>query len=168
MAETAIVVLVPELEALVGSIWNERTSDGARGMPPHVTVLYPFVDDGDLAPAVPLVERALARSSSFEVAFRRAARFPETLYLVPEPGEPFVEITRALVDAFPGFPPYAGAFEEIVPHLTVAHGEPGRFDAIEREVTAALPVRVRVERAWLMTEHADRWQRHIAFPLDGH
>lgn len=44
MAETAVVVLVPELEPLVGD-WNRRhTGAGARGMPPHLTLLYPFVD----------------------------------------------------------------------------------------------------------------------------
>src|SRR5947208_10649014 len=133
MAETAIVVLVPELEALVGALRNQHTSDGADGMPPHVTLLYPFVDDAEVAHALPLVGRALARFVSFEVEFRRAARFPDTLYLVPDPAEPFVAVTRALVDAFPEYPPYAGAFDEIVPHLTVAHGEPERFDAIERE-----------------------------------
>src|SRR5436853_3070509 len=104
MAETAIVVLVPELEALVGSLRNEYTLDGAHGMPPHVTVLYPFVDDSEVVEAVPLVGRALTRFASFEVAFHRAARFPDTLYLVPDPAEPFVAVTRALADAFPEYP----------------------------------------------------------------
>ena len=44
MAETALVVVIPELEPLVAA-WRDRlTADGPRGMPPHVTLLYPFAD----------------------------------------------------------------------------------------------------------------------------
>ena len=38
MAETALVVLIPELEPLIGD-WRRRyTGDGGRDMPPHVTL----------------------------------------------------------------------------------------------------------------------------------
>lgn len=157
MAATAIVVLVPELEPLVGS---------AQEMPPHVTLLYPFVDDADAASVTAEVVQALARFAPFEVSFTAVRRWPETLYLEPEPAAPFVAITEALVSAFPSYPPYAGAYEEIVPHLTVAHGDPGGFDAVETELAPMLPVRVRVERAWLMAEDSSGWRRHTPFPLN--
>ena len=47
--------------------------------------------------------------------------FPESLYLVPEPDEPFILLTEAIVREFPEYPPYGGKFTEIVPHLTVAN-----------------------------------------------
>ena len=44
MAETAIVVLVPEAEPLVGAFRRNHTAEGAHGMGAHVTLLYPFGD----------------------------------------------------------------------------------------------------------------------------
>ena len=44
VAETAIVVLVPEAEPLVGEHRRRHTAEGARGMGAHVTLLYPFRD----------------------------------------------------------------------------------------------------------------------------
>ena len=44
MAETALEVVIAELEPLV-AVWRDRfTAEGPRAMPPHVTLLYPFAD----------------------------------------------------------------------------------------------------------------------------
>ncbi len=75
-------------------------------------------------------------------------------------------ITEALVNAFPDFPPYAGEFAEIVPHITVAQGDDEVLAAAERELEAQLPVKSRVERAWLVEDTAGGWRRHTAFPLE--
>jgi 2'-5' RNA ligase len=166
VAETAIVVLVPELEPLVASWRRSLTQDGERGMPPHVTLLYPFVDEADVDAARPKVARVLASFAPFEASFAATARFPDTLYLAPEPPAPFVAMTEALAGAFPEYPPYGGAFDEVVPHVTVAHGDQERFASIEDELRPVLPVSVRIERAWLMSDGPDGWRREAPFPLD--
>jgi hypothetical protein len=71
-----------------------------------------------------------------------------------------------LVNAFPDFPPYAGEFAQIVPHITVAQGDDEVLAATERELEAHLPVKSRVERAWLVEDAAGGWRRHTAFPLE--
>jgi 2'-5' RNA ligase len=165
MAATALVVLVPELEPLVGR-WRETfTGDGAAGMPPHVTLLYPFADDGEVERLLGEVERVVSPSSPFEVAFAEIRRWPGVLFLAPQPAAPFVALVDRLAEAFPEFPPYAGAYDEIVPHLTVAHGDDARFHAIAAELAPLLPVHVRVERAWLMVDE-DGWRRHTPFAFD--
>jgi 2'-5' RNA ligase len=166
MAETAIVVLFPELETLVGSIRATSTEDGARAMPPHVTLIFPFADTVRVDEQLPAVRNVLAGFRPFDVSFAAIARWPETLYLVPSPAEPLVAMTEALANAFPEHPPYGGAFDEIVPHLTVAHGASDEFDGIAAELSPALPLRARVERAWLMAHETGGWRRHTAFPLD--
>jgi hypothetical protein len=75
-------------------------------------------------------------------------------------------MTEALESAFPAFPPYAGAFDEIVPHVTVAQTDDEVLAAIERELVSQLPVRARVERGWLVENTPAGWRRHTAFPLD--
>jgi 2'-5' RNA ligase len=167
VAETALVVLVPELEPLVGHWRRSSTDDGARGMPPHVTLIYPFADDGDVERYLHAADRVFAEVASFEVAFTGLRRWPDVLYLAPEPAEPFVALVERLTGAFPDYLPYGGAYDEIVPHLTLAQGDDVRFDEIETAVRPFLPLRVRVERAWLMAETSEGWRRHTSFPLAG-
>jgi 2'-5' RNA ligase len=168
MAETALVILFPELEPLIGDSRRRHTSDGAREMPPHVTLIYPFADSADVDSRIALIRRELRRSAPFEVVFREAGRFPGTLYLKPEPAESFLAIAEALVRAFPEFPPYGGEHDEIVPHVTVAQGEETLLAGLEEELPARLQLQIRVERAWLMEDAPTGWRRHTAFPLDRH
>ena len=166
MAETALVLLLPELEPLIGA-WRRRyTGDGVRGMPPHVTLIGPFADSSEVDDLLERLGRVLAAFAPFEVALRGTARFPGLLYLRPEPAEAFVAITQALVRAFPDFPPYAGEFDEIVPHVTVAQADDDVLAAADQELDAQLPVKSRVERAWLVEDTPGGWRRHTAFPLE--
>jgi 2'-5' RNA ligase len=166
MAETAVVILLPELEPLIGG-WRRRyTRDGARGMPPHVTLIIPFADSADLDQRLGRLGRVLGAFGPFDVAVTETARFPGLLYLRPEPEEPFIAMTEALESAFPAFPPYAGEFDEIVPHVTVVQADEGILAGIERELVPQLPLRARVERGWIVENTPAGWRRHTAFPLD--
>jgi 2'-5' RNA ligase len=166
LAETALVALFPELEPLLGP-WRRRyTGDGPRGMPPHVTVIFPFADSAEADDLLEPLGRVFGAFAPFEIALRETARFPGLLYLRPDPGDTFVAITEALVHAFPDFPPYSGEFAEIVPHVTVAQGGDELLAATERQLEQQLPVKSRVERAWLVEDTAGGWRRHTAFPLE--
>ena len=67
MAETALVVLIPELEPLIGD-WRRRyTGDGARDMPPHVTLIYPFADAAAVDKRLETVARVLSAFGPFPV-----------------------------------------------------------------------------------------------------
>jgi 2'-5' RNA ligase len=166
LAVTALVALFPELEPLLGP-WRRRfTGDGPRGMPPHVTLVFPFADSAEADDLLEPLGRVFADFAPFELVLRQTARFPGLLFLRPEPAEIFVAITEALVRAFPDFPPYRGEFAEIVPHVTVAQGDDEVLAATERQLEQQLPVRSRVERAWLVEDTAGGWRRHTAFPLE--
>ena len=168
MAETALVVLLPELELLIGGWRRLYTGDGARGMPPHVTLIFPFADSADLGDRLAPLGKVLAAAAPFEVTLAETARFPGLSYLRPKPHEPFVAMTEALVAAFPEFPPYGGKFEEIVPHVTVAEADESVLAGAERDLVPKLPVKARVERVWLVENTPAGWRRHTAFPLDRH
>src|SRR2546421_2784896 len=155
MAETAVVVLFPELDALIGTLRRANTPDGAREMPPHATLLYPFADAGAVADLLPTVARELERFTPFELRFREVARFPDVLYLRPEPEAPLAGLTDALARAFPEFPPYGGTVDEIFPHVTVSRGADEVLDRARAALPAALDVTVRVERVWLMEDTAE-------------
>jgi 2'-5' RNA ligase len=166
VATTALVALLPELEPVIGN-WRRRyTGDGARGMPPHVTLIIPFTDSSEVDDLLEPLGRVLTAFAPFELELRETARFPGLIYLRPEPADPFVAITEALAQAFPCFPPYAGEFAEIVPHVTVAQGDDDVLAAAERELGTQLPVRTRAERAWLVEDTPSGWGRHTAFALE--
>ena len=168
MAETAIVVLIPELESLLGEPRRRYTGDGARGMPTHVTLIFPFADSSEVDARLTVIARMLGAFAPFELTFSETARFPGFLYLRPEPARPFVAMTEALAAAFPDFPPYGEEFDEIVPHVTVARADEGVLAALESELAPRLPAKARVERGWLVENTSGRWRRHTAFPLDRH
>ncbi|HET9507180.1 MAG TPA: 2'-5' RNA ligase family protein [Gaiellaceae bacterium] len=170
MAETALLIPVPEAAPHVDGYRSRFTPAHVVGLPPHVTLLYPFVDGAELTAGVLRdVERVVAAVDRFEVTFRSVARLegpPPTLYLVPEPAAPFAELTRALVAAFPAYPPYGGRYEEIVPHLTVATADAETLAAVAPAVSASLPLAAPVVEAWLMQcDVRGRWHLRRRFAL---
>ncbi|BEP51803.1 2'-5' RNA ligase family protein [Variovorax paradoxus] len=139
MAISAFAVKVPSAETLVGDLRQRFDATTKLGVPAHITVLVPFMDPQYITPAVlDRVQRALNRVAAFSFSLGRVGRFPATAYLAPEPPEPFIAMTKALVDVFPDFPPYGGAHQGVVPHLTVAHGEPSEADAAAAELQKRL------------------------------
>jgi hypothetical protein len=127
-------------------------------MPPHVTLLVPAPRD------VEAIAGVLGAFSAFAVVLARLDRFPGTLWLAPEPAEPFRRMIEALGRRFPEHPPYGGAFGEIVPHLTVAQSG---FDAAVSTLEAWLPLRSRAERAVLLEQaQPDHWREVASFELE--
>lgn len=169
--ESALIVPVPEAEALVGA-WRERYDDSARtGVPAHVTLLYPFLPPEEITPAD--LEQlsglfAAAPATRFDlVAVRRFSR--GVLYLAPEPEGFLRELTRRLWALYPHRPPYGGVFRDVIPHLTVAQdGDHSVLDAVEADVAPGLPIAAHATEAWLMVQGVNaRWQAGHRFPLLG-
>jgi hypothetical protein len=159
----ALLAPFPELAGVVEP-WLERTATQkpSSGIPAHVTLLYPCPEEiaviGDVVAAVP----------AFDVEFGELRRFPGTLWLAPDPVQPFVDLTEALVERFPEWLPYGGEFAEIVPHLTVAQGAGVTLDTAEEAVASRLPLRGRVREAVLFGEvEPGRWAPQVAFPFEG-
>jgi hypothetical protein len=160
VSQSVVLVPFPEVAEFVEP-WMERTcvnSKPSRGIPAHVTLLYPSPGDVDG------IARVLEGVAAFDVVFEETARFAEILYLVPKPQDRFAQMTQALVRRFPDWPPYGGKFAGILPHLTVAQGDAATLDAAERDVAPLLPVRARAHHAVLLNEvEAERWELQATF-----
>jgi 2'-5' RNA ligase len=171
MAQTAFVVRVPEAEELVGAL-RERFDASARlGVPAHITVLVPFMPPEQLSDLVRAqIAGAFSEVDSFTFVLQRVGRFPATAYLAPEPAEPFIALTRALIARFPEFLPYGGAHGgSVVPHLTVADGDPGKAALAERELKDLLELRAPIQSTCgsvaLLENSTGRWEEIHAFAL---
>jgi 2'-5' RNA ligase superfamily len=170
-ATTALVILVPEAEALGKEFREKYDPPAAEGMPAHVTVLSPFNKLEHIGEDVVAVLHSLfSRHPRFRFSLGALQRFPTALYLAPHPETPFQALTRAMADRYPEIPPYGGACSEIVPHLTIAQAnEAQRLDEISDEFHRAaggkLPIHGYAEQVWLMAKHAGRWRPQRAFAL---
>jgi len=169
--ESALVVLIPEAEALVEPFRKQFDPSAAMGVPAHVTILYPFKSPDKLTNDVLSFLRNLFQElPSFNALFTEIMRFPDAIFLAPEPAEPFRQMTMLIANRFPDTPPYRGAFKEIVPHLTVAQvSDPQQLEKIASDFYKAtlgkLPIHTRVNRVSLLEKSSGYWRVRTQFSL---
>ena len=139
MSISAFIVPVPSAEAFVGDLRRRFDATTELGVPAHITVLVPFMDPRHITPAaLDRAQSALTEVAAFSFSLNTVARFPTTAYVAPRSAEPFIRMTKALVEAFPDFQPYGGEHQGIVPHLTVAHGDAAEASAAAAELQSRL------------------------------
>lgn len=153
---SVLLVPVPELEPFV----RERhvfydpayVSDDPAFTHAHITALGPFLAEPDDA-AVATVARIAAATEPFDVALHRLDTFPNgVIHLVPEPDQPFRDLTARLCAAFPQCPPYGNQFPAVDPHLTLDWTSETVSEGSTRQLLGDLvPAHFRAERldlAW--------------------
>jgi hypothetical protein len=166
---TALVVVLADDDPTVRGFRQRHDPAAARGIPAHVTIVFPFVAGGADDPVLLAELGALyGKAAPFDVELARVERFPDHVWLAPEPQERFVELVERTTARFPDHPPYEGAFAEIVPHLTVGSGE--GIDAIDEaarsELGPQLPLHDRATAVSLLEEQPDGiWVNRTSFPL---
>ena len=170
--ESAVLVPVPEAEPVVSRHRARLDHAAELGVPAHVTVLYPFVVPSAItAAALAALAGAVASVSAFDCQFPVTAWFgQEVLWLAPRPEQPFRALTHVVSAAFPGYLPYGGAYDDVVPHLTVGDRPPGGaadLRAAEAGLLSALPISAHVSRVWLMcgATTPDSWRAVAELPL---
>jgi hypothetical protein len=157
MARTALIVVVPEADEVVGELRMRHDWSAARGVPAHVTVLFPFVDSDDVDEHS--LAEVLAAHPSFDFVLDRVERWDAGIvWLHPEPSRPFEELTAAVRRRWPDHPPYEGTVDVVIPHLTVSE--------TPIEIDVELPIRSRASAVTLIEETPEgNWVTRQAFPL---
>ena len=165
--ESAIIVPV-EVPVAVGRLRDRLDPVAALGVPAHVTLLYPFMPPALLSAEVrSRVGAIVGAEPGFSFVMRRMQRWPEVVWLAPEPDAPFRRLIAALAAEFPDYPPYGGAHEEVIPHVTIAADpRPGWLEAAERALPAMLPIRDVAREAQLIVQSGGaQWQVLWRLPL---
>jgi hypothetical protein len=125
-----------------------------------VTILFPFVDAGELDE--PAVAELIAHFPAFDFELDRVERFPDgTTWLRPMPSTPFVDLTAAVWQRWPERPPYGGAFDEVIPHLTISE------TPLDVELQLPIAARARVVTLIEEDEPSGRWTARLHLPLLG-
>jgi 2'-5' RNA ligase len=159
MPRSALIVVVPEAEALVAALRLRYDPMAAHGVPAHVTVLFPFDSPIDDATA-DRIGAICCQHPAFAAEFVAVERFPGlVVWLRPEPSEPFSALTAAVFAEFPEHPPYGGTIAEPIPHLTVADEvNAATASKLQAELDPRLPIRSQIDELTLLVEdEARRW-----------
>lgn len=125
-----------------------------------MTILFPFLDTADLDEAA--VADLISGFPAFDFELDRVERFPDgATWLRPVPARPFVDLTAAVWQRWPECPPYEGAFDEVIPHLTIS--------LTPIDVELQLPIAARAREVTLLEEDepSGRWTARLHLPLLG-
>lgn len=165
---TGIVIPVREAETIVRQRVMQVTPEllpRDQSLSAHITLLAPFlpiaeIDDGVISE----LERCFADVLPFSFTLTEVCEFPGGVtYLAPDPASTFRRITQELHRAFPEFPPYGGAFDEVVPHLTVPLAPGEDTDALRIAVHRLLPLTSHAIEAALV--HVEPHETHVIATL---
>ncbi|MDP8904606.1 MAG: 2'-5' RNA ligase family protein [Chloroflexota bacterium] len=166
--ESAIIIPV-ELPVAIKRLRDRMDASAAQGLPGHVALLYPFLAPESLdEDAREELRRLIGSHEPFSFVLSSVGRWPDAVYLAPQPAEPFSRLIAAL-EAYAGDRAHRRRQAEGAPHVTVARDRrPGYLEAAERALPAMLPVRGVAREAWLIVHRpGERWQRLWQLPLGG-
>jgi 2'-5' RNA ligase len=91
------------------------------GIPPHITLLYPWrnapLSNNDLNQ----LEQVLKNFKPFDLCLNRVETFEAgIIYLALKDDNPTKALMQAFASQFPETPLYGGAFNDVIPHLTIS------------------------------------------------
>ena len=163
---SALIVQI-ELPKPLADIRARHDPLASRGVPAHVTILFPFFPVDGLGPSVSAALGELTSAHRpFRARFDRAERRDAMIWLPPIQPEPFLELTAAVVGRWPRYQPYEGVFDTLIPHLTLVESS---TDAIARATATTLvagPFEVRVEELLLIGQaESGDWRELDRFRL---
>ena len=158
-----VIDLDPELPAIVDVHAELAPELRARGIPFHLTVLYPFAPPDEVDALLPPLEQVLARHGPFALELAGVGEWPGVVYADPEPSEPLRALMHDVWGALPAFPPYQGEHDDPHPHATIAVPDAASQAAVAARAREALreslPAQVTVAALLLLEEHEPGYWR---------
>jgi len=101
-----------------------------------------------------------------EIVFDAVCAFPSAVWLRPQQTGFFVDLTTRVWQHWPQHAPYEGAHSDVIPHLTVAHGD-GLEPSVAADLEPELPLRCRIEAVHLYAYTGGGWSDRARFPFAG-
>jgi 2'-5' RNA ligase len=172
---SALVVVAVEAEPVVRE-WRLRHQREAveRGLPAHLTILFPFVPATEIDDwLLTRLRRLYSPVRPFAYELASVESFPGAAWLAPAPAASFHALVDCARQAFPALPPYGAPDHVVVPHCTIGTADdPDAVAAMVRELREGLgprlPIRCRATELVLLAEGADgTWARRESIPFDG-
>jgi len=171
--ETSIDIHCGEVDALIAKWRHATVAMASRGVPPHITLLYPWRRAPITAADMSALKSVVKEQRPFSLVFTRVQHFSNrVLYLAVNEDSEVKTLRLKIVAAFPDASPYGGEFSTPITHLTIARApDDVTFDALMHEVSASvaseLPIEIFVREIVVMEEGEDtNWNVHSVIALD--
>lgn len=170
--QSTLLIPVLNAEPIVGKWRKQYHSSALRGIPTHITLLFPFLNPQLITESVINdLSSQFKKIRAFQFSLIKIGTFPNVIYLEPFPCEPFIELTKNLVAEYSDLQPYDGIYKSINPHVTLAmlsatNDFSNILKAIETDIFHELPIQSIAKEAWLMEKDIDNyWHIKIKFPF---
>ena len=167
--QSAVLIPVPQADSVVGRWRLEHDPVAAAGVPAHVTLVVPWLPPSEITPQdLAELDGLLEEVKAFDFVLDHVDWFGRrVLWVAPKPAAPFLSLTGRLAEQF-GTPPWEDEFDEVVPHLTVAHASDGvELVPVAADVSGRLPVVCRANEVWVMVGDGMHWDRRHRVKLAG-
>ncbi|WP_030303168.1 2'-5' RNA ligase family protein [Streptomyces katrae] len=165
---TAVVIVLPDAAPLLDAAWRIDPALVRRGVPAHVSLLYPFVPASALTDQDEKGVRSLAASLPAADLLLEEVVTASGFVAVAVPGlQPIVDAFRA---RWPGLRPYGGRFgARPAAHVTVALGadDPTAAAHVRAAVGGLLPLRTHAAAVQLVVRTEEGWRPRFTAPLGG-
>ncbi|MEU6660087.1 2'-5' RNA ligase family protein [Streptomyces sp. NPDC046821] len=162
---SALVIILPEANPLLEAAAQVTPHLVRKGLPAHVSLLYPFLPTEEVTAGVDAEVRDLAASlRTVETELTDFAEAPGFVGMA-------VPALRPLADAFyarwPHIAPYGGRFgQRPEPHVTLVTGaSPEEAELVREKVRPLLPLRVTAWRADLVVRTDRDWRLRLTAPF---
>ncbi|MEV6575669.1 2'-5' RNA ligase family protein [Streptomyces sp. NPDC051577] len=162
---TAVVIVLPDAAPLLDAVWRIDPALTRRGVPAHVSLLYPFLPESALTDQDERSVRSLAASFPAADLVLEEVVTGSGLVAVTVPGlQPIVDAYRS---QWPGLRPYGGRFgARPAAHVTVAMGADDPTAAhVRAAIDSLLPIRARAAAVQVVALTEDGWQSRFTAPL---
>jgi 2'-5' RNA ligase len=168
----------PEVDAFVRRFRERYPGTAMHHVPPHITLMVPFVPPGRVGepPNLEVLDAAATRLrgvcrqvAPFPVCLDHYGMFPGgVLYLALRDDRHVTDLHRRIQAAFPDYPAYGGQFNDFVPHMTLdVYGTDEALAMVPRPSFAPFEFTVsEILIAYGDPEVEDVWAVHATVPLE--
>jgi hypothetical protein len=174
---SCLVVPVPELEPVVRPrlertaptyLFRDHDSGADQGsVHAHITLLAPFAGEGEIDDGMLReLEALFADVTAFTFRLTSVGGFDGgATYLTPDPSAPFRRLTRQLVASFPEYPPFGGAYGDLVPHISVPVPPDESPESVRADLEERLPLTANAREVQLVWFEPDAVRVLARFPF---
>ena len=144
--KTSIDIIFPEIEELLGS-WRKETIElSHKGVPPHISIVYPWINTPLKQEDLTTIEEILSIEKIFTIEFNSIEKFENgVVFLGLSDSENIREIQKKIMNKYSGIKMYDGKIKNPIFHLTIAkinNNEDIKFKQIKED---GLPLNKKLE-----------------------